>query len=620
MKYHGHIVPIPEGAIVRKTGDRKGQIYIIKDNLYNPITRQMEQKRVVIGRALEDGKNMIASPNYQEVFPALFAEQTGRKVFVSNALVAGPFLAALSIGQYLRLYPLLIRTLNPENANFIMDYAMYEIVNQSNVAMLYSPTMKNCVLFSERTYDDTWISEFFKNRLSEYDINLFNDSWVRTCVEDGIRSVWLSVDGSNSDCEAEEVGESESGKAKSGSKDGIVSYMTAVCAKTGRVVAYRLYRGGRIDSQELLDLMSYLKPFGIEAEGVIVDRGFCSIEDLEAIENAGLDYIVMLKKKTHGFQAMYAKHAETIRLKVQYSLDSDSSAEMFGITDQVKIFNDSKDTATVGLFYQAKNGAIQVCNYIRQVKEAKLEAERLIAAGEIPKISKEFQGVLSVEKTSEGCRVIQNNEKFQEIIDKKGFSAIGSSKEMDAGKINQTYHSRDASEKGFRAFKSDLGNDVFRVHFSTSLHTKFLIGMIAGNIRNEFERACRELKYPTNIAIKELKWLVINLQADGKYVYTHTENGRQIDLMKRLHVSCTRNFDEVARDLMERREVTNHSPIRSITDYYAPKKAQEITVNNEASRNAGTSGQHADSSEKEQPSKRGPGRPPGSKNSLAGKG
>ena len=361
MKYNGAIIPIPENATVRDSGVRKGQVYIVTERWYDPKTKQEKEKRKVIGRALDNGKEMVANKVYQQLFPALYAEQTGITEKVSGHLRCGIYIVVLAIAQHLGIYDLLVKIFTAKNANFMMDFACYEIVMKSNVAQLYSLSMKDHLLFSDKAYDDTWISTFFKDEIQEYGINRYNDEWVRMCVAEGITSVWLSIDGSNIDCESEKIEESEPGHAKSGSQDGIYSWMTAVDVVTGRVIAYRAYRGGRVDEKELLDLMSYLKPFGIKVEGVILDRGFCYQEDLDSITGIGLDYIVMLKKDVTGFKAMYAKHAEQIRMKVEYSLDRDYTGEMFGITDEMKIFADSKEDSTIALFYDAKKATTKAC-------------------------------------------------------------------------------------------------------------------------------------------------------------------------------------------------------------------------------------------------------------------
>ena len=574
MKYNGAIIPIPKNAIVRVSGTRKGQVYIVTKRWYDPGTKQEKEERKVIGRALDNGKDMIANKVYQQLYPAAYAEQTGIAERSSGYLRCGIYMVVLAIGQHLGIYQLLVDIFTVQKANFMMDFACYEIIMKSNVAQLYSLSMKDHLLFSDKPYEDTWISNFFKEEVLEHDISRYNDEWVRICVAMGIACVWISIDGSNIDCESKRIEQSEPGHAKSGSQDGIFAWMTAVDVVTGRIITYRAYRGGRVDGKELLDMMAYLKPFGINVEGVILDRGFCYQEDLDCIKGIGLDYIVMLKKDTSGFKAMYAVHANQIRMKVEYSLDGSASGEMFGITDDMKIFGGSKEDSTIALFYDAKKGAEQACEFISKVKDAKKKAQKALDEGGYPTIPRDCQSVLRVIKKDDRLVIEQDDEEYQRQVDQKGYSAIGSSKKMSADEMNQTYHSRDASEKGFRSAKTDLGNDALRVHFESSAQAKFLVGIIASNIRNELMRACREIKMPTNVAIGELELLQVILQADGGVAYAHTENKRHLALMLQLYID-PRNLDELADDLRQRRESENHDPRRRMTDYLWKKDDSE---------------------------------------------
>ena len=274
MRLNGDVVPIPSNAFVRKKGTRNGQVYLVTGSAYDSLTRQMKQTRIVIGHAFSDGANMIANQNYREMYPVQYARETGRTEAVSDFKRIGPYLVSLAIGQRLHLYELLVNVFNPESANFIMDFATYEIECQSNVAMLFAASMSDHVLFSDRAHDDTWISTFFKERLTLHDISRYKDEWIRLCIKDGVSNVWLSIDGSNDDCKIEDVEEAETGHSKSGTSGDIISYMTVVCTDTGRILTYKVYRGGRVDSKELLEMTAYLSAFGIRVEGVILDDVF----------------------------------------------------------------------------------------------------------------------------------------------------------------------------------------------------------------------------------------------------------------------------------------------------------------------------------------------------------
>ena len=90
-------------------------------------------------------------------------------------------MAVLAIAQHLGIYKLLVDIFTAKKANYMMDFACYEIAVKSNDAQQYSLSMKDHLLFSDRAYEDTWISNFFKKEVHEKDIARYNDEWVRLC-------------------------------------------------------------------------------------------------------------------------------------------------------------------------------------------------------------------------------------------------------------------------------------------------------------------------------------------------------------------------------------------------------------------------------------------------------
>ena len=154
--------------------------------------------------------------------------------------------------------------------------------------------------------------------------------------------------------------------------------------------------------------------------------------------------------------------------------------------------------------------------------------------------------------------------------------------------------------------------DTLRIYGSSSGHTKFLVGIVGSNIRNSLEKACKDIKLPTNVAIRELELLRVSMQADGGGVeYAHTENKRQLALLRQLDID-PRNLDEITEDFRQRREVENHDPRRRMTDYLFKKKTSsgesaDVAVSAEGK-------PENDIESKGMTGKKGPGRPPGSKN------
>ena len=57
--------------------------------------------------------------------------------------IIGPYVTMLAIGENIELYNILIDCFGPQYGNAIMDYAMYSIIEHSDVTKDFKPIMAN---------------------------------------------------------------------------------------------------------------------------------------------------------------------------------------------------------------------------------------------------------------------------------------------------------------------------------------------------------------------------------------------------------------------------------------------------------------------------------------------
>lgn len=98
------------------------------------------------------------------------------------------------------------------------------------------------------------------------------------------------------------------------------------------------------------------------------------------------------------------------------------------------------------------------------------------------------------------------------------------------------YQLRQVSEKQYAIFKSQKGYSVLRDHSTNGWVSKYAVGFIAGILRNELEKTCKKLGGDMNVMLKELSHLYISLLPDKDYRMIHTENTRQLALLKELGI------------------------------------------------------------------------------------
>ena len=353
--------------------------------------------------------------------------------------------------------------------------------------------------------------------------------WLKKCQQQGIKKVWLSIDGSNNDCSITDGDIAEKGNAKSHRNINIVSYIWAVDASSGKPVTYQVNNGGMVDSKAFQKIITVLKGAGISVEGVILDRGFCTHDVLKAVKESGYAYILMLKSDTYGHTRMLEEHSEEIRWKVTNVVSEDG---IFGTKSKGKVFGNHTDEAFLYLYYDGVNGSERSVALIRKVIHGAEQMRKAIASGEKPTVPKGLGTYLEAKKEGSSYVVRYKYEAWQKAVDEKGFCSIASSEDLEPSRIHELYHLRDASEKQFMILKSQLGFDVTRVHSVDSLMGKFAVCFVAAVLRSEIMTACRGLELDTNRMLREIDRVSQVLLPDGTYSEVNNLSIRQTQLLE----------------------------------------------------------------------------------------
>lgn len=584
-----HEIPRPENSYINHSD---GRVFLMTDD------GNGNSKRKVIGRATSE---TMMHPNelYRFLYPAEWERQYHEKSFPAHELHMGMYMLSLGIGHQTGLYPILHEIYGPLYANAIMDYAMYSIMDRSDTTQLFTERMSREVLFSKEAYSDSWYSDMFKRHMPEDANHQFRLQWLKECKHQGITNVWLSIDGSNSDCAISDSDISEQGKAKSRRNVDIVSYIWAVDASTGMPVTYQVNNGGMVDSKALQKVITILKGAGITIDGVILDRGFCTHDAIVAVRKCGYAYILMLKSDTYGHTHMLRQYSEEIRWKVSNVV---SETGVFGMKSEGPVFGSHPEQAFLYLYYDGVNGTDRCVKLIQKVLRGAEEIKKAIASGEKPSVPKGLGSYIELKKEGSGYEVKYKYDAWQKAIDEKGFYSIASSEDLEASEVHNIYHLRDASETQYMIMKTQLGFDVSRVHSDESLLGKFAVCFVSAILRHQIMKASRILEFDTNRMIREIDRISLVLMPDGSYSEINNLSIRQGRLLSFFNVP-TNKLDSFATAVNRRFMNPINSQIHLLPD------VSEASTK----KRRGRPPKHKDEPEAVMP-KRKPGRPRGSKN------
>lgn len=384
-----------------------------------------------------------------------------------------------------------------------------------------------------------------------------------------------------------------------------------------------------VDSKAFQEMAVFLSGAGIEIEGVILDRGFCTHDVFRMLPRCGYPYVAMLKSDTYGHARMMEQHAAGIKWNVQHIV---SDSGLSGIAEEQKVFGSHPETAWINLYYDGANGTSRSITLIKKIRAAVRQMKETILNGGKPSVPQELSPYLAVKKNGRSWEVEYNYNAWQKALDAKGFCSIASSGNYGPETVNRLYHLRDVSEKQYMTMKPQLGYNVTRVHTDEGIEGKFALCFISSVIRPEICRACKILGQDTNQMIREIGRVALVLMTDGLYASINNPTARQRGLLDAFRIQ-PQHFKDFADDVNRRRlnpinsqvhqlpgkghatkKKRGRPPKKKLDDGLTLPAAKRKPGRPKGSKNRKTLEKEALAKTVPQPEKRKPGRPKGSKN------
>ena len=550
-----HDIPIPSGAHVNH--------HDLRVFLIDSVTKA----RTDIGEATSD-TTMFPNDHFRKLYPGIWAaEYADYNDPVGDEIKVGMYGLCLGASKDYSLYVVLLEAYDPIFANAIMDFSMYSIFTRRNVAQLYSTRMKDEVVFSDEVYDDSWWSEFFKNKITESQHAKFQKLWLQKCREKGIRNIWLCIDGSNNDCQLKGSQYVEPGKNKSPTLKPIVGYIWAVNAEDGLPITYHITPGGQIDAQSIQWLINHLKGYEFEIDGVILDRRFSNHNVLTLLNELRIPYVIMLTR-CYGQNKVLDEEGDNIFCNPEYLING---RDLYGTSKEEQIWKKYSDTGFINLYYSSKKGHYRGTDFNEEIVRIKEDAEKVCRLGKKPVIPKGYQDIFSVEKKQDGSlRLDCDYHRWKERLRGEGFFAILSSEDFGAEKTYGLYSLRINSELKFSPEKSQEGFHVARVHSDASMKSKLTIGFVTTILRHAIRKACQANHLDTNAVIRKLDNVKLLLMDTGRLIFVQ-DIWKDLKQVLEFYGLSKENLDVMTQDLNQRKSGKMHRPVREFPKVSKPE-------------------------------------------------
>ena len=527
-----------------------------------------------IGRLCEDDpKLMHPSDQYRIIFPKEWEKLTGEK---APALErdAGFYVGVNALCERTKLRSIMEQAFGKEKTKALLDYAMFSILHESNVAENLVSAMEDEVLFSDEPRSDSYYSNLFENRISRDDILTFKKNWALQCKKDGVEEVWVCIDGSNDDCTSKGVELAEHGHAKSKKNIDIVSFSYAVTTE-GKPVTFEVYRGGLVDAKAMKAIIEFLKECQIQVRGVILDRGYCDSTALTYLHENGISYIVMIKGNPSGYAEVVLEYGEQIKKNTEFWVEG---THLFAAQKEIQLYDtlDWKDYVTI--FYDFVNGDQRIEALFANVNNEVARLKAALAKGNKAEPKAAVKGIVSVDK--ERMIVEVDKIKLQEVMNEKGLYGLICSESMKPEELHSLYSSRTESEIQYRITKTSLGYGTLKIHLTKGVRSKFCAAFIASIIRQEIRTASTAIGLTTKQGIRELDLIDIR-NISGKWFHDEAEVKREYTLISNLCGGQTDGkayVQDAVSDLNNRGKVKGFRRRKTGPKKTKPEPSAEITA------------------------------------------
>ena len=509
-----NIFPWPKGAYIRN----KSYVYINTSNRYiSPSEKKKEGTRgytghtsVCIGVTIDPSnpsiKQFYANPAY---CAKLVPVELPAPPKTADSLTVGLKYWIAEASDQSGLTADLTKSFGETETQLILDLSAYMLSKESAVMQHFPAWAREHELFSADIRDDTFIGQFLKNTLTIPKIKQFREKWAVRNIGDG--RVFLCYDSTNVNSQAEGVFIVQKGHAKDDPELAQVNTDYVIRQSDGLPLTYLHSPGSVTDiaqASEMIRFISHIKRVSGKDINLclICDRGYISVPNLKHMDEADLEYLLMLRTNFSKYDELADSVIDIIK-SYKYELQNENGDERYGVARECVLYKDGP-TCTAQIIWSAERYSSKrekvkntiaterkrLETFITGNKGKSFEIEELewvppyfrlqFEKGESKLVERKKRGrgggTTTVEiETVKVTGYVDDETEINRLFLKAGIMITISRRQMTAQEANDAYAKRDCVEKTFEALKSHLGMDKIGVTTEEAMHGKGLIWFVA---------------------------------------------------------------------------------------------------------------------------------------------
>ena len=509
-----NLFPWPKGAYIRN----KSYVYINTNNKYvSPSEKKEKGTRgytghdsICIGVTFDPQnpniRKLYANPNYRATLVPVELPDPPR---VADSLAVGLTCWIAEASDQSGLTEDLVAAFGETETQLILDLSAYMLSKESAVMQHFPAWAREHVLFSADIKDDTFIGRFLKESVTIPRIKKFRENWAVRNIGDG--RIFLCYDSTNVNCQAEGVFIVQRGHAKDDPTLAQVNTDYVIRQSDGLPLTYLHSPGSVSDiaqASEMIRFISRVKKLSGKDVSLclICDRGYISETNLKHMDEAGLEYILMLRTNFSKYDELADSVVDIIK-SYKYELRNDDDDERYGLNRECVLY-EGGPTCNAQILWSAERYRSKRESVRSTIAAERMKLEAFIAENkgksfeqkELEWIPSYFQlqlekgdpryeekkkrgrygGTKTVEiETVKVTGYSDDEAAINRLYLKAGIMITISRVQMTAQEANDAYAKRDCVEKTFAALKSHLGMDKIGVTTEEAMHGKGMVWFAA---------------------------------------------------------------------------------------------------------------------------------------------
>lgn len=510
MLLKGFVVNRPSGTkLQNKNGDKNNYyVYHVISKEYIKEKKYVKEQRVCVGKLLDaEANTMIPNENFGQYYPDYLnnASELPEPPAFSDVLKAGGIAAIRSILDSEGLHETLSKVYDSDTVSDIENILAYITLGQSASFQHYPSFMRNHLCEDSKIISDSHISSLLSESINEITIKDTIREW--NSLRDKSDCVYVGYDSTNFNTCGGGITFAEFGKAKDDPSLRQVNFSMAVSQKDTTPLFYELYKGSIVDLSQCGRMVGQMQDLGYRDIGFILDRGYCTIDNIRHLDDAGYDFMMMAKTGTKAVSDVIKAHGAEAKDIVSNYLPE---CGVCGVTVKGKLFEGDAKDRYFHVYYDERrasdsrmNFAAKICKLENELKS--LVGKKLRANANLDDYRDYFDLEIRTEENTKNSKKEQyldgyskKTEKIKEHLDMLGYFVLITTRPHTAEEALTIYRGRDNVEKLFRSIKSGMDFDTPGVHSDKTLISKIHLMFLSAIIWNRLLQISRAIKTKTS--------------------------------------------------------------------------------------------------------------------------